>query len=166
MGENDPTLSKKLAQYKYLVSRSTAVNVYGFAKWDNAFGLYNNAATAIFMKGASEGGPTAAAVLNSKYDSAAAINGIYHFWFHPGNDDWSPAANPQQHINYIKDRNNIWYTGLGSLYIYRYAHEREELMSARFMEAPEARVMLYLILLMISITVIRTCCSGISATRR
>jgi hypothetical protein len=124
-GQNDPMMSTKLAEYKYLVSRTDLENNISFAKWDDTYGLYNNAVTTVWMRGASEiGGPTPAATLDAIFDSVVAVNGIYHFWFHPIHIDWSPQGDPLQHLKHIKDKNNIWYVGFGNLYAYRYVHER------------------------------------------
>ena len=62
--------------------------------------------------------------LNAAFDSVHASRGIYLIYGHPFRLDFSPNGHVYQHLNYLANRTDIWYAGMGHLYIYHYMEER------------------------------------------
>jgi hypothetical protein len=118
-GHLDSIVRQKLGQYKYLIDRETSQGVTSFATWDSVNGLYNRVGVTkeVFSS-------TTLSELNSAFDNTYAISGIYHFYFHPYDFDWSGENVITQHLDYIKNKTDIWYVGFGALYAYHYVQER------------------------------------------
>jgi hypothetical protein len=115
-GESDATQRAKCGQYKYLADRSIADQDV-FSTWDATNGLFNRAGRSMVM---GTDGETDAAVLNAKFDSVKNAGGIYHLMCHPEDVDWSENEYAIEHLDYIKDKKDVWYVGFGALYQYRY----------------------------------------------
>ena len=115
-GESDATQRAKCGQYKYLADRSVAAQD-AFSTWDATNGLFNRAGLSIAM---GTDGETDPAVLNAKFDSVKSAGGIYHLMCHPENVDWSENEYAIEHLDYIKEKKDVWYVGFGALYQYRY----------------------------------------------
>ncbi|MDD2954496.1 MAG: DUF2341 domain-containing protein, partial [Parabacteroides sp.] len=124
-GDSDDTARNKLGQYEYLVDRSTSVNQDTFVSWDPINGLYNRAGASIEADDRSlcSWAPVfpGTSMLNSKFDTVVATGGIYNLYFHPACVTTNELAS---HLDYIKDRTNVWYAGFGHLYLYNFTHER------------------------------------------
>lgn len=56
---------------------------------------------------------------NNKFDSVVAAGGVYHAMLHPASYNWSTGWQ-LQHFDYIKEKTNLWYVGLGYMYLYEY----------------------------------------------
>ncbi len=113
-GQTTTTVSTKLGVNKYLVDRSIDTILNTYQVWDSTYGLYLDIATSYFL----DTGNLIDA--NAKFDTVKAAGGIYHFWMHADQLDWSDGSWVRQHIDHIKDQKDIWYTGFGYLYLYRY----------------------------------------------
>jgi hypothetical protein len=114
-GEVDANVRQKLGQYKYLIDRTTGNNENDFANWDNEnnlFQSYGTTTSADWYSNPSE--------LNELFDSVYAAGKIYHFYFHPKWYDWSSTNIITEHLDYIKDKTDVWYVGLGALYQYHF----------------------------------------------
>lgn len=119
-GYSDATLRAKLAQYRYLVERSVHENVHQFAPWSPNDGLYERV-------GVSTCGDNRSLLeLDMAFYRATQQHGIYHLYIHPWLHDWSDGSPIRQHIDHIKGRSDLWYAGLGQLYLYRYVQERSQ----------------------------------------
>lgn len=116
-GDSDDTVRQKLGQYKYLISRSTETGILSFAAWDDANGIYSRAGVTAYAEAET------LSSLNSAFDSAYGKNGIYHFYFHPWNFNWTENV-VSLHLNYIKGKKDVWYVGFGALYAYHYVQKR------------------------------------------
>ncbi|MEM3697185.1 MAG: hypothetical protein QXQ94_06770 [Candidatus Bathyarchaeia archaeon] len=113
-GESDDTVRQKLGQYKYLISRTTIVGQNGLAAWDSQNGLFQRYGVTIKAddKTISE--------LNNAFNNVYNGRGIYHLFFHPASFNWDGSNVIIEHLNYIKNKAEVWYVGLGALYIYNF----------------------------------------------
>lgn len=125
-GEIDATIRAKLGLYKYLCDRSTGIGVTGFASWDGGNGLYNRVGAYLIWDFHMDH-----VYLNNAFDSVYNAGGIYSMWGHPYRppgggacDDMSDPGEFCQHLDYIKDRKDVWYAGFGAMYMYHYVVER------------------------------------------
>jgi hypothetical protein len=116
-GASDSTVRSKLGEYKYLVDRNTSRDDR-FATSDSSNGLYNRIG---FSYNLDNGNLTDA---NNKFDAVIATRGIYHIYMHPYNVDWTDGSWERQHIDYIKEKTNLWYVGFGHLYLYHHIDDQ------------------------------------------
>ena len=117
-GTSDATVRQKLGQYKYICDRSTQGGYTGFAPWDATNGLYSPAGYTIVWDSSST------ASLNAAFNSVHNSGGIYLIYGHPFHLDFSSGGHVYQHLNYIANRSDVWYAGMGHLYLYHYMEER------------------------------------------
>ena len=117
-GDSDSTVRQKLGEYKYICDRSTSGSVTDFSNWDAANGLYHRSGMTLNWEGAS------LSTLNSWFDSIYASGGIHHLYCHPFRMDFSLSGNVYQHLDYIANHSDVWYAGMGHLYLYHYMQER------------------------------------------
>jgi hypothetical protein len=78
------------------------------------------------------GGETNEQILADQFDEVINNGGVYHLMCHPGHikDDWYNDSYLHHHLTYISDRNNLWYTTLGYLYLYqRYINSGPQTLS-------------------------------------
>lgn len=136
----DSTVRQKLGQYKYLIDRATeeySVTGNQFVGWDNVNGLFERCGVSIITGGS-------ASQLNSEFDNRYAAGEIYHFYFHPITYDWSGSNIITQHLDYIKNKTDVWYVGFGALYAYHFVEnaytieieESETLLTMGEFQAP------------------------------
>lgn len=121
-GETNATTRSKLSIYKYLEDTSGGyLNNYGsFTSWDDAKGLYNNWNRWNFVENKT------ASQMNDQWDSDYAQGIIYHIGMHPVSVDWSIGSQALNHLDYIKGKKDVWYAGMGHLYLYNYTRERAD----------------------------------------
>lgn len=110
-GNTNPDVRQKIGQYKYLADRSYASYKTDYAAWDTI----NNTFKKTFLT-LNLGNPGAgdALLYESFLEGVILSHGIIDFAFHPA---MSYSVGP---VEYIKNRKNLWYTGFGHLYMYRY----------------------------------------------
>lgn len=124
-GSSNSKIRAKLGQSKYLADRSTVVGNSSYAQWDTKNRLYKMVGPTIEADdhNTSDWAPPfpGTATLNSKFDSVVAARGIYVIYFHPMSVQLSDLI---PHLDYIKDKTNIWYAGFGHLYEYNFIRER------------------------------------------
>jgi hypothetical protein len=60
--------------------------------------------------------------LNAAFDQAYDMGGVYHIMCHPNVIEWDQDY-PWLHMDYINDRKDVWYVGMGHLYVYHYLHD-------------------------------------------
>lgn len=118
--ETNNTIHQKLGQYKYLVER-TYDGSSSWPIWLSSFSIYYPAFRSILMGSDSV---TDLTTLNNKFNSVYNANGIYHLGCHPKAVDWSVGGYAQNHLDYIKGKKDVWYTGFGHLFAYHYLQER------------------------------------------
>jgi len=119
-GTSDAATRTALGQNKYLADRSiNFAPLNDFSTWDAVNGLYNRANTSVFGDNIAD--PTAA---DNTFDATVAVNGIYHLWFHPANVNLTDGSAFRNHIDYIKEKKNLWYAGFGHLHLYHYMDDQ------------------------------------------
>ncbi|HPS54338.1 MAG TPA: hypothetical protein PLP05_01955 [Sedimentisphaerales bacterium] len=117
-GTIDEKIIKNLTKNNYLVSRSTDLYQYNWAKWDNKFGMYLSGLTIDISS------QNSLDILNSEFNHAYDYGGIYHVNMHPGKYDWSTDEKAPLHLEYIGNRNDVWYVGFDHAYMYHYLQDR------------------------------------------
>jgi len=129
-GQSDGTSTAEVGAHKYLVERNTSENFdsYGTTFANNHY----NASGSLWLENSN------LSAANSKFDSVAAAHGIYHIMMHPRLINWSTNSWANQHLDYIKEKKNIWYTGFGYLYLYHYIDDKNKVMAERFGESDES----------------------------
>jgi hypothetical protein len=114
-GQSDETCRSKLGEYMYLCDRDqTSANI--FASWDPTNQLYQRIGFSI-----STDQNLTTDELNSRFDQVYNGGGIYHFMLHPWNVNLTGLF---PHLDYIKERKDVWYAGFGHLYLYHFVQER------------------------------------------
>jgi hypothetical protein len=132
-GQHDNHIDSLLGVEKILVNRLyEPPYFYSFTDWDSTFGLFKPLFVSREM-GLTDWPSYATTnldTLNAQFDDAYALNGIYHLVMHPQTVDWN-GDYAQQHLEYISMRNDVWYTSLGHLYLYRlmYLNQPEVVVS-------------------------------------
>jgi hypothetical protein len=117
-GKSDAKILSTLAKNNYLVSRSTVLNQYRWAKWNNIYGLYHSDLTIDIASRNS------LALLDSKFDNAYSRGLVYHVNIHPGKYDWVNDDKAVKHLGYIGNRKDVWYAGFGHAYMYHYLEDK------------------------------------------
>jgi hypothetical protein len=125
-GWSDDNIRAKLGQYKYLGDRSVTMNQNNYATWDSINGLYNRVGSSIEADDKSTNCSWASAFpgtasLNNKFNAVVASGGVYNLYFHPACTTTSQLS---PHLDYIKEKTNIWYAGFGHLYLYNFTREQ------------------------------------------
>lgn len=109
-GLSDGTVRQKLYQYRYLVARSTYPYYFDYVNWNSSEQLFERAGPSI------SGDSATISELNAAFDYCYQNQGVYGFYFHPGID----LNKLRAHLDYIKNKSDVWYVGFGALYAYRY----------------------------------------------
>ena len=121
-GQSDAMLRSKLGTYKYLedTAGGFSKNYGSFPSWnatDNLYTTWNRWAFAE-NKTASE--------MNAKWDTDYAAGNIYHLGMHPIYLSWETGSEIVNHLDYIKGKKDVWYVGMGHLFVYHYAKEQKK----------------------------------------
>ncbi len=123
-GLTNPTITTKLGQYKYLADRDTSYDCV-FAWWDSLNGVFNRIGTSLLVDYSNL---TAA---NNQFDAVISAGNIYHMYMHPKDVNWATGSWVQQHLDYIKEKPNLWYVGFGHLYLYHYIDDQNKVSVAK-----------------------------------
>ena len=118
-GEYDENIDTLVSFGKYLVSRMFYWNDNHYSEWDNTLNKFYPIGASIEVGSSSYWGSTDIAELNYTFDDVSSSNGIYHLMTHPNILEWDEDFT-WDHLQYISNRNNIWYVGFGHLYLYRF----------------------------------------------
>jgi hypothetical protein len=112
----DDTISQKLGQYNYLIPRySSELNApVPWSNWDYTNSHFDQTWNSTYLDIQSLGH------MNDVFDQTYATGGFYMTWGHIGKHTWTPGSIAYEHIQYIKGKHDIWYAGLGQIYMYRY----------------------------------------------
>ena len=101
---------QKLADCKYLIDRFHGSD-YRISDWDDDTGTFHRERPTknIDYLNTSE--------MNSYFNIAYNNGGLYHAYIHP---HVVRKGMLSSHLDYVKDRKDVWYVGLGALYMYQY----------------------------------------------
>lgn len=144
-GHTASAMRTQLGLSKYLVDRSTDAPEYydwdagavepsvttglDFPTWDSTNGLYNRFGYSIRMGNSTIENENDAiqnvSILNSAFDLAYHQHGIYHLMFHPWAVDWTTGSYADQHTTYISGKKDMWYVGLGDMFLYNYMRDQK-----------------------------------------
>jgi len=126
-GEYDDEIDALVASNQYLVSRMYSSNNYAFPDWVEDRSFYGSTGMSREV-GPFWEGTTDLEDLNSSFDTAYEMNGIYHLMCHPhvlsqeniwGFDYiWS-------HLEYVSNREDIWYASVGQVYMYHLMQDQD-----------------------------------------
>ena len=108
------------AKAKYICDRSCAVYRGCFGKWVTEQ-LYRGVLPSILSNCSSDGADVA---VKADFDARYAAGEIFHFQTHPYPMTETREANYKSIVNHIGGKNDVWYVGLGALYMYHFVQER------------------------------------------
>jgi len=123
-GDSDALVSAKLGEYKYLCDRDITVD-YGWAGWDAVNGVYGGVGASGYWDDDS------LVTLNAAFNYCYTNGLIHHVWGHPFRTDFGAGAKFCQHLDYIKNKPDVWYVGFGAMYMYHYCEERGKIAVAK-----------------------------------
>ncbi len=111
----DPTACRMLGEFGYLADRQGPYSRW-FATWNGTCGVYPVAVTSWIDT------MTVAAPMNSIFDWIVQEGSIYYMLCHPRAVDWESGP-VIEHLDHVANRPDLWYVGLGHLYVYHYMKE-------------------------------------------
>lgn len=124
-GQYDDQIDSLVSENKYLVSRLVYFDERNFSTWEDGKTKYAPVGVTREM-GPLWGGSDNLIDLNNAFNIAIAAGGIYHVMCHPHvlftMDEWSKNYT-RKHLEHISNRKNIWYTGMGHLYLYHFMQD-------------------------------------------
>lgn len=112
-GECDASVRTKLGEYKYLCDRDCTID-HIFATWDGANNLFNKIGYSYRLDAGNLNDA------DSVFDFVVTNNNIYHLMCHPRLVNWSAGSWERQHLDSIAGHKDLWYAGMGHLYLYHY----------------------------------------------
>ena len=116
-GQYDAAIDSMVSVGRYLTSRLyDAGGNYQISDWDQDLYKYDPVEVTTEI-GPLWLGSTDTMYLNNSFDYALENEGIYHVMCHPNVIEWEEEY-PWVHLEYISNRNNIWYVAFGHLYLY------------------------------------------------
>jgi len=111
-----------LGSAKYLAIIAVELHTYepGWGSWNATYGVYNpKGMTALdFYEFCT------LAVLNARFNTRYAAGDIYLLRGHPVLDETWSSGKMADHLDYIKEKPDVWYVGYGAMYMYHYVQER------------------------------------------
>ena len=120
-GEYDNATDSLVSVDKFLVTRLVDWYNYSFSAWQKNKNNFAPVGMAYEMGETPWGGIYNIDTLNNTFDEVVKNGGIYHLMFHPqvlaDSNSWQKGY-PEEHLEYISNRKNIWYTAFGHLYLY------------------------------------------------
>jgi len=117
-GSYNDDIDDLVSQNNYLVSRMYSTGDYDFSGWDRSTNKFHAVGVSREM-GPLWAGTTDIMDLNSAFDKAYNSGGVYHVMCHPNVIEWDQAY-PWLHMNYINNKTDVWYAGMGHIYVYHY----------------------------------------------
>jgi|GEM_PF-4261434 len=122
-GDYDDSVDFVAGQANYLVNRGVFKDFYDFSTWNENKHIYERADVS-FEIGPLDGGITDLNLLNQTFDFILQNHKIYHPFIHPLYINeyhlWNLLS---QHLDYISNRKDVWYTAFGHLYLYHFLED-------------------------------------------
>ena len=114
-GEYNDSVDYVAGYANYLVTRDVQTNLYDFSYWNQNKNIYEGS----HLAGDAD---DQLSILNQRFDFALQNHKVYHFYFHPWSMDglWTLLS---EHLDYISNRKNVWYTAFGLLYLYHFLED-------------------------------------------
>jgi hypothetical protein len=112
---------RMVAQSKYLGTRGYILGKNYITKWNPNINLFDIFGFTVEIGDVPWGGETNPAYLSNQFDTVINEGGVYHIMCHPSQiaEDWDSKPYLRNHLSYISERKDIWYTTLGHLYLYQ-----------------------------------------------
>jgi hypothetical protein len=70
--------------------------------------------------------------MNARFDSDYALGKIYHLGFHLQKVSWGGRGYFPLHLDYVKNRADVWYVGMGHMMVYHYAIEQAKVKVTKY----------------------------------
>jgi len=112
-GYSDSQVRVILNESNYLIARKGPLGVSSFSSWSSD-GLYERYGYTV------DGDSASLTELNNNFSTIYSNGGIYHFFIHPWDHNWTDTDKIPQHLAYIGNKTDVWYVGWGDLYMYHY----------------------------------------------
>ena len=123
-GNYSEAIDTMTSKAKYLVSRMFTYDDIYFSNWNSDLNKFDPVGGSMEVGNSSYWGSTDINELNVTFDNAISSNGVYHLITHPNILEWNKNFT-WSHLEYISNRNDIWYVGFGHLYLYRFISNSE-----------------------------------------
>lgn len=120
-GQYQDAIDSLLNNRSYLVTRLASVDDESVSDW-NPTSMHFAPVNPVFEIGKPSwgGGDTDQILLKSKFERIMNQGGVYHFMWHP--QVIYPDRNKAyliNHLDFISNRNDVWYVNFGHLYLYQ-----------------------------------------------
>lgn len=111
---------RMVAQSKYLGTRGYKAGKNNITKWNHKIKLFDKFGFTVEIGDVPWGGETDPLILANQFDTVINEGGVYHIMCHPSHiaEDWDSKSYLRNHMLYISEKKDIWYTTLGHLYLY------------------------------------------------
>lgn len=110
-----------IGKHKYLAPRNILSDVDSFASWAAAYGSYDRRGTYHYIE---DGQDDNLVTLKSEFDTIYAAGNVYSAFSHDSAiADYTSEGYLHQFMDYIKEKKDIWYVGLGAAYLYRFVEQ-------------------------------------------
>jgi len=126
-GYVDDTIESILGREKFLVNRLYKKDYFGYTDWDDENGYYEPIGVARAFDPPREVlgwgiGSNDIDDLNGAFDQSYESGEVFHTMCHPNVVEWDKDY-PRDHLEYISNRVDVWYAGLGHVFLYHYGQE-------------------------------------------
>jgi hypothetical protein len=119
-GDHNDSVDYIAGNANYLITRGIFEGFYNFTEWDNNKNIYSITNLA-YEIGPLYSGTIDSAEIKNTFDFINENHLIYHFFIHPEIiQDYHLWELLENHLDYISNRKNIWYTAFGHLYLYHF----------------------------------------------
>jgi len=135
-GEYDDDIDASVASNQYLVSRMYTSGTYTFSEWVEDRSFYGSVGMSREV-GPFWEGTTDLEDLNGGFDTAYEMNGVYHLMCHPHVLAQENIWNSEyiwSHLDYVSNREDIWYASVGQLYLYHLMQDESSFSSVGIAE--------------------------------
>lgn len=120
-GDYDGVVDSVVAAAGYLVSRMYFIDDADVSPWNASKKMFVPTGLTLEIGAPSWGGGTIdTTFMKNTFNTIVGAGGVYHLMWHP--QVIYPDRNNkylQQHLDYISNRNDLWYANFGHLYLYR-----------------------------------------------
>ena len=120
-GSYDGAIDAYVSWNQYLVTRLYHTGSFQYPEWDPHTKKYHTTGVSREM-GPLWAGTTDISDLNAAFDQAYNVGGVYHVMCHPNVIEWDQEY-PWLHLDYINEHKDVWYVGMGHLFVYHYLKE-------------------------------------------
>jgi len=133
-GYTDAVIDSILGREKFLLNRLYQNDFFGFPNWNDETGCYKPCGVTRAFDPPRERlgwgiGSDDIDDLNGAFDQAYSSGEVFHTMCHPNVVEWD-SSYTWDHLEYISNRTDVWYTGVGPLFLYHFAAENYETITS------------------------------------